>query len=97
MKEVLTFERCDCVITVQFTHRQSTMIDEKQSRRSIAMREIAASLQDEQTDSSNSTNTDKSKSSQKIRISEETHASFENLENVNTTKRTTHVSHIYKK
>ena len=38
--KVLTFERCDCVIDIQFTHRQRSMINEQTSRESIVKSEL---------------------------------------------------------
>ena len=37
---VLKFKRCDCVIDIQFTHRQRSMINEQTSRKSIVKSEL---------------------------------------------------------
>jgi hypothetical protein len=45
IKKVFKFARCNCVIIIQFTHRQNSMMNEMQNRRTIVRREIAASMQ----------------------------------------------------
>ena len=38
--KVFTFEKCDCVIDIQFTHRQRSMINEQTNRESIVKSEL---------------------------------------------------------
>ena len=45
-RKILTFEKCNCVVAIQFAHRQRSMTNEKQNRKSIAKREFAISSKD---------------------------------------------------
>ena len=38
--KIFIFEKCDCVIDIQFTHRQRSMINEQTSRKSIVKSEL---------------------------------------------------------
>ena len=38
--KIFIFEKCDCVIDIQFTHRQRSMINEQMSRESIVKSEL---------------------------------------------------------
>ena len=97
MKKVFKFERCICVNAIQFAHRQSSMTNEKQSRKSIARKEFATLIKNILTTKIDFINIDTSQTSHEMRESEKFHAFFEILENVSTSKETTrHVSHIYK-
>ena len=88
---VLRFVRCSCVATIQPTHRQRSMVDEK-----TATREIAASNKDTLMTEVDSTGTSLGQQGQKVRVSEGLHAPSEILENVDTVRETPrHVSHIY--
>ena len=96
-KKVFKFERCICVNAIQFAHRQSSMTNEKQSRKSIARREFATLIKNTLTIKIDFTNIDTSQTSHEVRESEKLHAFFEILENVSTSKETTrHVSYIYR-
>lgn len=79
-RRIIEFEKCDCVITAQSTHRQRSMMNEKQSRRSIARCELAALIKNDPITKSDSTDTDLGQSSQQVRVSEESHVSSEILE-----------------
>ena len=79
-KRVLKLERCDCVVTIQPTHRQRSMMDEKQSRKSIARCEFAALIKNNPQQESDSTGTSKGQLSQEVRVRGGTHASSESLE-----------------
>ena len=46
-KKQFKFERCSCVITDQFTHRQQTMMNEKQNIKYIAKRKIAVLIKND--------------------------------------------------
>ena len=38
--KIFKFEKCDCVIDIQFTHRQRSMINEQMNRKSIVKSEL---------------------------------------------------------
>ena len=96
-KKVFKFEKCICVNAIQFAHRQSSMTNEKQSRKSFAKKEFATLIKNILTTKIDFTNIDTNQTSHEMRKSEKFHTSFEILENVSTSKETTkHVSHIYK-
>ena len=84
--------RCDCVITIQFTYRQRSMINEK-----TTIREIVISNKNILKIKIDFTNINLSQQNQKMKVNKKCHAFFEIFENVNTIKKTSrHVSHIYK-
>ena len=75
--KVLTFERCDCVIDIQLTHRQRSMINEQTSRESIVKSELINANKNIDEQMFNFTNIVKGQASHEVRINEESHASFE--------------------
>ena len=96
-KKVLKFERCICVNAIQLAHRQSSMTNKKQSRKSIARKEFATLIKNTLTTKIDFINIETSQTNHEVRESEKLHAFFEILENVSTSKETTrHVSHIYR-
>ena len=73
------------------------MTNEKQSRESIARRELAASSKNTSITEIDFTDISTSQQSHRMRVTEELDASSEILENVNTMRKSSrHVSHIYK-
>ena len=98
VKRILKFERCNYVITIQFTHRQKRMINKKQNQELIAKSEFATLIKNDLTTKFDSTNININQQNQKIKNNEEIHAPFENLEMTNTMRKSSkHVLHIYKK
>ena len=79
--QIFRFEQCDCVIKIQSTHRQRSMINEKQNRESIARREFAASNKNDMK-KFDFTDIDLNQSNRKMKINEKNNVFFENLENV---------------
>jgi hypothetical protein len=59
VKKIFKFARCNCVIIIQFTHRQNSMMNEMQNRKTIAKREIAASIKNIQKEKFDSSNIDR--------------------------------------
>ena len=75
--KVLTFERCDCVIDIQFTHRQRSMINEQTSRKSIVKSELINANKNIDEQMFDFTNIVKGQANHEVRIDEESHTSFE--------------------
>ena len=76
----MRFERCDYVITAQSTHRQRSMMNEKQNQRMIAKCEFAASTKNDSTQKFDSTSISKNQLNNEIRVREESNASSESFE-----------------
>ena len=76
-KRVLTFERCNCVIDIQLTHRQRSMINEQMSRELIAKSELTNANKNIVEQMFDFTNIVKGQASHEMRINEENHAPFE--------------------
>ena len=68
---VLKFEQCDHAIHIQSTHWQRSIVDERQSRNSIARCELAFLKKNDQHIESDSTGTSKGQLSQNVRAHEE--------------------------
>ena len=75
--KILKFEKCDCVIDTQFTHRQRSMINEQTSRESIVKSELINANKNIDEQMFDFTNIVKGQTNHKVRINEESHASFE--------------------
>ena len=75
--KILKFERCDCVIDIQLTHRQRSMINEQTSRESIVKNELINANKNIDEQMFDFTNIVKGQASHEVRINEESHASFE--------------------
>ena len=75
--KVLTFERCDCVIDIQLTHRQRSMINEQMSRESIVKSELINANKNIDKQMFDFTNIVKGQASHEVKIDEENHAPFE--------------------
>ena len=86
-RESLRFARCDCVITVQSTHRQRSMIDEKLSWNSITKRELVTSNKNDKLTRFDFTNIDIDYSSQNVRVIKKNHAFFKILKTTDTMKK----------
>ncbi len=99
IEEVLKFAKCNCVIITQFTHRQSSMMNEMQSQRTIAKREIVVSMKNTQEKKFDSSDIDTDQSDHKDKVLiEEIHASSEILESIDTMQKSSkNVSNVYKK
>ena len=96
-KRVLTFERCNCVVAIQPTHRQRSMVDEKQSRGPTAIGEIAASTRDTPKEEVGSTDTSTGQQGHEVRVIERLDTPPEILGNVDTVREPSkHVPHIYR-
>ena len=74
--KIFTFEKCDCVINIQFTHRQRSMINEQTSRESIVKSELINANKNIDEQMFNFTNIVKGQASHEVKINEENHASF---------------------
>ena len=75
--KVFIFEKCDCVIDIQFTHRQRSMINEQTSRESIVKNKLINANKNIDEQMFDFTNIVKGQASHEVRINEESHASFE--------------------
>ena len=75
--KIFIFEKCDCVIDIQFTHRQRSMINEQTSRESIVKNELINANKNIDEQMFDFTNIVKDQASHEVRINEESHASFE--------------------
>ena len=76
-KEVLTFERCNCVIDTQFTHRQRSMMNEQKSQEMIAKSELINANKNIDKRMFDFTNIVKGQTNHKVKINEGSYASFE--------------------
>ena len=74
---VFIFERCDCVIDTQFTHRQRSMINEQTNRKSIVKNELINANKNIVKQMFDFINIVKGQASREVRIDEESHAPFE--------------------
>ena len=74
---VFTFERCDCVIDIQFTHRQRSMINEQTNQKSIVKSELINANKNIDEQMFDFTNIVKGQASHKVKINEGSHAPFE--------------------
>ena len=74
---ILTFKRCDCVIDIQFTHRQRSMINEQTNRESIVKNELINANKNIDEQMFDFTNIIKDQASHEMKINEESHAPFE--------------------
>ena len=79
IKEVLTFTKCEYVIVIKSTHRQSSIINKRLNFEKIVKRELAFSTKNEQKkfDFADISRNQQNHEAKKI---EENHAFFENLE-----------------
>ena len=85
------------MIIVQSTHRQRSMMNEKQCQEFNANQEKTTSTEDTLMAEVDSTGTNLGQQSQKVKVSEEFHAPSEILENVDTMRKASQqVSHIYR-
>ena len=75
--KILKFERCDCVIDIQLTHRQRSMINEQTSRESIVKSELTNANKNINEQMFDFTNIVKGQTSHEVRINEGSHAPFE--------------------
>jgi hypothetical protein len=99
VKEIFKFARCNCVIIIQFTHRQNSMMNEMQNRRTIARREIATSMKNTQEKKFDSSDIDKNQSNHEDKVMiKEIHAFSEILKSIDTMQKSSkNVSNVYKK
>ena len=74
---ILKFEKCDCVIDIQFTHRQRLMINEQTSRESIVKSELTNANKNIDKQMFDFTNIVKDQTSHEVKINEKSHVSFE--------------------
>ena len=74
---VFTFEKCDCVIDIQFTHRQRSMINKQTNRESIVKSELINANKNIDEQMFDFTNIVKDQASHEVKINEESHAPFE--------------------
>ena len=74
---VLTFERCDCVIDIQLTHRQRSMINEQTSRESIVKSELINANKNIDEQMFDFTNIVKGQASHEVKINKGSYAPFE--------------------
>ena len=77
-QRTIKFKRCVCVTTAQPTHRQRSMVDEKQNRTTIARRELATSTKDDPNQESDSTSITEGQVSKKVGVIEGSNAPSEN-------------------
>ena len=75
------------MIIVQFTHRQRSMMNEKQCQKFNANQEETISTKDILMTKIDFTNINLNQQSQEVRVSEKFHAFFEIFENVNTMRK----------
>ena len=75
--KIFTFERCDCVIDIQLTHRQRSMINEQMSQKSIVKSELINANKNIDEQMFDFTNIVKSQTNHEIKIDEKNHAPFE--------------------
>ena len=75
--KILTFEKCDCVIDIQFTHQQRSMINEQTNQETITKNELINANKNIDEQMFDFTNIVKSQASHEVKINEENHASFE--------------------
>ena len=77
--KIFKFERCDCVIDIQLTHRQRSMINEQTSRESIVKNELINANKNIVKQMFDFTNIVKNQTNHEVRINEGSHAPFEIL------------------
>ena len=75
--KIFIFEKCDCVIDIQFTHRQRSMINEQMNRKSIVKSELINANKNIDEQMFDFTNIIKDQASHEMKINEESHAFFE--------------------
>ena len=75
--KIFTFKRCDCVIDIQFTHRQRSMINEQTSRESIVKSELINANKNIDEQMFDFTNIVKGQTSHEVKVNEKSHAPFE--------------------
>ena len=81
MKKQFKFERCNCVITYQFTHRQRTMINEQKNAKN--QKKLATAIKND-SDRFDSLNIKLSQSGHRNKITKKPYALSKNRENIDT-------------
>ena len=76
-KRVFAFERCNCVIDIQFTHRQRSMMNEQKNQEMIVKSELINANKNIDKRMFDFTNIVKDQTSHEVKINEENHALFE--------------------
>ena len=95
-KKLIKFEKCHYVITIQFTHRQRSMMNKKQT---TAKREFAISIKNDIQNRFDSLNIDKNQLNHDNKIIDKNYAFTKIRENINDTtqKSLKMISNVYKK
>ena len=81
MKKQFKFERCSCVATYQFTHRQRTMMNEQKNAKS--QKKLATAIKDD-SDRFDSSSIKLSQSGHRNRVTEGIHAPSKNRGSIDT-------------
>ena len=82
MKKQFKFERCNCVITNQFTHRQQTMMNEQKNANN--QKKLAITIKKNDKNQFDSSNIKRNQSDQQNRIIKKIHAFSKIREHIDT-------------
>ena len=89
MKKQFKFERCNCVITDRFIHRQRTMINEQKNANN--QKKFAIAIKNDDKNRFNSSNIKQNQSNQQNKIKKKNHAFSKNRKNIDTMQKSSKI------